>query len=181
MTQLFDTKETGPKVRGIEIIVPGKPYAQPRHRAGAMLASGNALWAASRQAQNPQHLRQLLSKLVSTRVYLTGDEPVRGYKKDIRSAAYKVFCGKPWESAVRLEVLFLMPRPKSKTWKTKPNPSYPHIGRPDVDNCTKAVKDALTGVVYRDDSQVAECRSSKWVCAGGEQPKTIIRLSKIEG
>lgn len=182
MATLFDAEpEAGPKVRGIEIIVPGKPIAQPRHRSAAQLASGEALWAAAKQAKSPQHLRQLLSRLVTTRVYLPKDEPVIAYKQAIRLKAMSHFRGMPWDGPVYMELVFLMPRPQNKFWKTRHLPRYPHEVKPDRDNLAKACKDALNGVAYVDDSQVAAGPISKWVCAGGENPKTIIRLSKIEG
>ena len=117
----------------------------------------------------------------ATRLTLLHDERIVAYKKSIRSTAYRIFQGVPWECPVYLEILFLMQRPQNKTWKRRPMPRYPHTSVPDVDNLTQAVKDSLTGVVYRDDSLVANSHSSKWVCAGGELPKTIIKLAKIEG
>ncbi len=36
-----------------------------------------------------------------------------------------------------------------------------HLKRPDLDNCVKAVEDALNGVVWVDDSQVIQIRASK--------------------
>jgi Holliday junction resolvase RusA-like endonuclease len=36
-----------------------------------------------------------------------------------------------------------------------------HISRPDVDNYAKAVLDACNGVLYLDDSQIADLHASK--------------------
>lgn len=178
---LFDLKELGPKVKGIEIVVPGRPIAQPRPRFFAQLAAAQKLWVATKRARTPQELRNALKPLVKAAVFRQEDHAIQDYRKAIRSAAYQVFLGQPWECAVYLEILFLMPRPKHKIWKTKPMPRYPHTSVPDKDNMEKAVKDALKGIVFRDDSQVADGRVSKWVCAGGETPKTVIKLAKIEG
>jgi Holliday junction resolvase RusA-like endonuclease len=181
MATLFDARpEAGPRVKGIEIIVPGRPVAQPRHRSSSQLASANALWAAAKSAKSPQHLRQLLSRLVTTRVYLPKDDPVIAYKQAIRLKAMSLFRGVPWEGPVFMELVFLMPRPQSKIWKTRSMPRYPHTSVPDRDNIAKACKDALNGVAYRDDSQVCAGPISKWVCSGDENPKTIIKLARIE-
>lgn len=55
----------------------------------------------------------------------------------------------PWAGAVKLWLMFYLPRPLSL-----PKKVIHHIKRPDCDNLAKAVKDALRGLLYRDDSQV---------------------------
>lgn len=52
-----------------------------------------------------------------------------------------------------------------------------HTKRPDVDNIVKAVLDALNGVAYYDDSQIAEVMISK---AYAEQPKVMIELCEVD-
>ena len=52
-----------------------------------------------------------------------------------------------------------------------------HTKRPDVDNIVKAILDALNGVAYYDDSQVAEVMISK---AYAEQPKVMIELYEVD-
>lgn len=61
------------------------------------------------------------------------------------------------DTAIKLEVEFRLLRPKSVSVKKRPEP----ITRPDLDNLVKAVKDALTGVLWRDDSQVIELEAKK--------------------
>ena len=51
-----------------------------------------------------------------------------------------------------------------------------HTKKPDADNIIKAVLDALNGVAYYDDSQVAEVIISK---AYAEQPKVMIELCEV--
>lgn len=47
-------------------------------------------------------------------------------------------------------------RPKAHYGKNgvKKNAPYWHTKKPDLDNLIKAVKDSLTGIVYRDDGQI---------------------------
>lgn len=52
-----------------------------------------------------------------------------------------------------------------------------HTKKPDADNIVKAVLDALNGVAYYDDSQVAEVLISK---AYAEQPKVMIELYEVD-
>lgn len=44
---------------------------------------------------------------------------------------------------------FYMPKPKSL-----PKKVIDHVKKPDLDNLGKAIKDAMNGLVYKDDSQV---------------------------
>jgi Holliday junction resolvase RusA-like endonuclease len=64
--------------------------------------------------------------------------------------------GAPIEGPVLIELHFDLPRPKSL-----PKRVLHHTKKPDVDNLAKAVKDAIKGIVYRDDSQVVSLRVAK--------------------
>lgn len=59
------------------------------------------------------------------------------------------------EEALRLDMIFQFKMPKSWNKKKKLNPPY-HIGKPDKDNLSKTVMDALNGIAYKDDSQICE-------------------------
>lgn len=74
-------------------------------------------------------------------------------------------------AAVHVAVEFVMPRRASAPKRSTP----PHTRKPDIDKLTRAVLDALTGVVYEDDSQVTEIDASKREAEPGEQPKASIR------
>ena len=58
----------------------------------------------------------------------------------------------PFTGGVRLFCEFAMPVPKSMP-KSKQG-WWPHITKPDVDKLFRALSDALTGLVWVDDSQV---------------------------
>lgn len=67
-----------------------------------------------------------------------------------------------------LVLTFYMPRPKShygtgrNKGKIKDNAPDQHTQKPDIDNLTKAVMDAITVLnVWRDDSQVVSVRATK--------------------
>lgn len=54
----------------------------------------------------------------------------------------------------------------------------PFIGRPDGDNIAKAVKDALSGLAYDDDSQVCELNVRKMVGEPGCE-QTVITIKGL--
>ena len=64
-----------------------------------------------------------------------------------------------WQSwgAVGIDAVFLMPTPKTYP-KTKEKPM---VTRPDIDKLQRALFDALTGVFYRDDSQITKVTIEK--------------------
>jgi len=68
--------------------------------------------------------------------------------------------GQPWTGPVRVNLTFYLVRPKghfgtgrNATTLKPAAPRYP-IGTPDLDKLSRAILDALTGIVFRDDSQV---------------------------
>lgn len=72
----------------------------------------------------------------------------------------------------------MMPRPKNMIWKKRPMPRVPHVKKPDSDNLIKAVKDALTGILWRDDCQVWKEQVTKIYHAGDESP--CVKIQVIE-
>lgn len=99
----------------------------------------------------------------------------------------------PWMSAIAAEVekvvtcttgplmigmTFNLPRPKSMRGNTDP----PHVVKPDVDKLERAVLDALTGIAYRDDSQVVGISSRKRYASEftGEAPGVTLVITDVE-
>jgi Holliday junction resolvase RusA-like endonuclease len=72
--------------------------------------------------------------------------------------------GKPLEGAVRLDVVFFMPIPKSTSKKQKAAMllgNISHTKKPDIDNLLKFLLDCMNGIVFEDDSQVINVKASK--------------------
>ena len=71
----------------------------------------------------------------------------------------------PLKCAVRLSVIVLMPPPKSATEeeaKAMLAGEIRPVAKPDWDNIGKLVSDALNGVAYADDKQIADGRTEKF-------------------
>lgn len=62
----------------------------------------------------------------------------------------------PLDGPLSIRLSFYLPRPKSA-----PRCVHYPTKRPDLDKMVRSVKDALTGVLYRDDSQVVHLNASK--------------------
>ena len=151
--------ETSSAVESVEICfsVACLPVAQPRQRHRITFGKGEAF------AQN----------------YTPASSPVNAFKAQLRLAAQQHFTGPPWEGPIMLGIMFIMPRPKSMMHKKKPMPKLWHTSKPDLDNLTKAVKDALTGLIWRDDSQVCWSNPQKLVAGGFEQPCVKVRVCRL--
>lgn len=67
---------------------------------------------------------------------------------------------KPFEGALGLKLVFWMKKPK----KTKN--LYP-IVKPDLDNMAKLIKDALNGILWKDDSQIILLNCEKYYAETG--------------
>ncbi len=75
------------------------------------------------------------------------------WRADIARNA-ELFGFKPIASAVKVQLDFVMSKPKSA------KRAFPSV-KPDLDKLVRAVLDGLTGVVYEDDSQVILISASK--------------------
>jgi len=82
------------------------------------------------------------------------------------------------ETGVRLTVGFYLPRPK-KYQKRGLTPS--HLTKPDLDKLVRAVKDALTHVIWNDDSQVIELVARKDYVAMDDAPHVDVRVEPAFG
>jgi Holliday junction resolvase RusA-like endonuclease len=87
----------------------------------------------------------------------------------------------PLSGPLKLEVLFLMPRPARLRWKKRAMPRCWHASKPDLDNLVKAGKDSLKEILWHDDSQVAELAASKMHCSGQEAPGVTVVLERLAG
>lgn len=141
----------------IQFTVPAIPIAQPRQRHRIVAAAG----------------RQFVSNYTPTK------SPVNAFKAAVQHEAAAVYHGAPLDGALQMAVAFVMPRPKSKIRKRGPNDSYPHTGKPDIDNLLKSLKDSLSGLLWRDDAQVAKVTALKRVASGDEQPHCVVIIDSL--
>jgi len=81
-----------------------------------------------------------------------------------------------YSGPVQLDLTFYMPipkgTPKMKTKQMINQVIYP-IKRPDIDNLSYIVVNAMKGLIYEDDSQVVDLNLHKRY---GETPKTVVKV-----
>jgi crossover junction endodeoxyribonuclease RusA len=76
---------------------------------------------------------------------------------------------------VRLTLACYLPRPQ-----LLPKRVTAHTKAPDLDKLTRGLADALTQVVYRDDSQIVELVASKHYAPSGDVPHMDIKVEAVE-
>ena len=126
--------------------VPAVPVAQPRARA--------------------------VSTGMGARVYgAKKSHPVHAFKAAVMSSFSAAWDEPPHDGPVSLSLLFVMPRPSAKVWKTKPMPREAYIAKKnDWDNLGKSVCDALNKLAWVDDGLIWKAEVERVIAAGDEQP-----------
>ena len=123
------------------VFVPGTPQPQGSHKA--FIVGGYAKVTESNTKVNP-------------------------WRADVHAAVraitgnHIVFPVEP----VGLVLQFVMPRRAAEPKRVTP----PHVRKPDGDKLARAVADSLTGLIYRDDSQVTATTWRKRTALIGETP-----------
>ena len=84
--------------------------------------------------------------------------------------------GRFFAGPVCLEVVFYLPRPKKFLSKKYGQVEVAHTTRPDIDKLVRSCGDALTKVVWADDSQLTDLIARKRYCAAGEHPRAVITV-----
>jgi len=133
-------------------VVLGEPKAQPRHRH---FQRGN---------------------------FVTTYDPAAKLKESFAGILQAEAPIEPISTPMILELTFYMARPNSHYGSGKKAeflkesaPEY-HSGRPDLDNLTKFVQDALNKIYYRDDALICQLIAKK---VYSERPRTEIILTTL--
>src|SRR5258706_5716189 len=85
--------------------------------------------------------------------------------------------GRPlFEGPLELSIIFYMRMPKATKARYQQMLGAYHWTRPDLDNLEKLIKDVGTGVLYRDDCQVAQVYKKKIY---DEDPRTEFTITEL--
>tara|TARA_R110002126_G_scaffold175224_5_gene323878 strand:+ start:335 stop:727 length:393 start_codon:yes stop_codon:yes gene_type:complete len=128
----------------IEIVIPGVPIAKKRPR------------------------------FANRGKFVTVYDPDKKEQESIKILIKSLWKGKPLEKDVSIEIIFYMPIPKS--WSKKKQQQLlenPHLVKPDVDNLLKLSLDCMNGIVYLDDRQIWNIKSTKIY---SDNPRTVIKI-----
>lgn len=98
------------------------------------------------------------------------------WRGDVQRTAKHASNGRMFLGPVRVGLIFWLPRPASAPKARR----YPDK-RPDLDKLVRAVLDALTGSVWRDDAQVVQIDAGKDYAAAGEPPGVRVVIAEVDG
>lgn len=157
----------------IEFEVTGKPAPQGSKRSFPQMKDGKPM-------KRPNGSLVLRTKEDS--------ENLEAWRSDVAATARRAFKAVGGtgllQDAVRLSVWFYRPRPRvhfgtgRNAGKLKScAPKYP-TPRPDTLKLARAIEDALTGVIWRDDSQVCRHRLGKY---WGEYHHVVVLIETLDG
>lgn len=74
-----------------------------------------------------------------------------------------------------IDLYFPIPESYSKSKKRRiADGEIKHTKRPDVDNCAKAILDALNEVAYKDDAQIVESHITKHYAVDGNERAEVV-------
>lgn len=140
-------------VADLDVFVPGRPAPQGSIRAIVHRSTGRAV------------------------AIKDNNDKQKSWRQDVRDAAYVAWgSGRPpIPGPVVIHIDFVMPRPSSTPKRRTP----PAIRKPDADKLERAVWDALTHVVWVDDSQVVQWSGTKRLAEIGETPGARVRVSAL--
>lgn len=124
-------------------------------------------------------------RLTGRTVVVDSDRRAQPWKAHVALAAVNTgtpcLCG-----ALRLDLAFYFHRPRAH-YRTGRNAHLlrdaapaEHITRPDVLKLARAVEDALTGVLWRDDAQVCQEVLSKHYAEPDEPERVVVSVEQLE-
>jgi crossover junction endodeoxyribonuclease RusA len=89
------------------------------------------------------------------------------WRDSVAAVAMQNFSGEPLRYSLAVNVTFYFQRP-SKHFNSKgllkPRQMFYKMSKPDLDKLLRSVGDALTGIVWRDDSQIVVWEAQKRYC-----------------
>jgi Holliday junction resolvase RusA-like endonuclease len=111
-----------------------------------------------------------IARTADGRPYVRADNPITliPWRTAVATAAIEAMADlPPLPGPLALDALFRFPRPKAhyrtgrNAGELKPTAPNLHHGRPDLDKLLRALGDALTGIVWTDDGQLARIQARK--------------------
>lgn len=103
-----------------------------------------------------------------------GRQKLSSWRAEVAREAQNVASGDLLEGPIAVEINFVMPKPKSA-----PKGKVFCDKKPDIDKLVRSTFDSMTGVLYRDDAQVARVKATKTYVSPEEPAGALIKIYQI--
>lgn len=125
-------------------------------------------------------------KVIGKNVIEMADARLRSWRQDVATASRQAMEGaSPYIEPVDVRLMFWLPRPLShygtgrNAEKLRPSAPIAPAVHPDLDKLTRAVLDALTSIVFRDDKQVVSLTASKMYAVDQNYPGMMAAVLQL--
>lgn len=109
-------------------------------------------------------------------ILIEQSKAVAPWRTSVAWHAAQAYAGPVLDEALVVRIEFVMPRPAGCPKRTTP----PAVKRPDIDKLARAVLDALSGVIWRDDSLIVDLHPTKRIAEIGETPGAHIHITTAQ-
>jgi crossover junction endodeoxyribonuclease RusA len=105
------------------------------------------------------------------KAYIPRQHPIHAFKMQARMRALEAKTWGPLKGPFAVTACFFLPGKSDRaSW---------HLGKPDVDNLAKSILDAIKGVYYVDDCQVASLSVDKVIAGKDDYPHVEVTVRQI--
>lgn len=111
---------------------------------------------------------------VGNGILVESSKAVAPWRTTVAWHASQVYAGPVLTGALAVDIEFVMPRPASCPKRSTPAATK----RPDLDKLARAVLDALSGLVWHDDSLITDLHPTKRLAEIGEQSGAHITVKE---
>lgn len=129
---------------------------------------------------NMSPVSQKQTQFIARRGFCRGIDPSKTDREQIQWQIRPFAPKEPLEGPLQIDITFIMPIPKGTSkvkMKQMINGVILPIKRPDIDNLSYIVVNAMKTIMYEDDSQIVDLNLHKRY---GEVPKTIVKVMSYE-
>jgi Holliday junction resolvase RusA-like endonuclease len=99
------------------------------------------------------------------------------YQSTITLLSRKYAPKQPLEGPIKVDFIFILPRPKNLFRKSDPEGLIPCDKRPDIDNLRKGTQDAIKGF-WKDDGQIYSGETMKFYAEKNGAARIVVNISK---
>ena len=109
-------------------------------------------------------------------IYVDGNKALKSWEAVAKMILQDYAPDELWDGAVAMELTFFFQEPKA-TPKGKKG-KIPMTKKPDSTKIARSVEDTMTGIIFRDDSQITDYHIRKRY---GEKPGVLVRIWQVDG